>query len=124
MSAKYPIYEFASFIDTNGSVRTEESIRHGTVLEEFTCDGQVELTVGDASIYKEEDWKYCFAVCANKTGGDEGKFWIGGDGILDPLKSEFTCNRDVVVTSSKAIAKIGKLYERIRQFLNLLETRK
>ena len=122
MSVEYGHYELASLIETHGSVSTEKSIWHGTVLKKSTCDGQIELTIGDASIYKEEDWKYCFAVCANKTGGDEGKFWIGGDGILDPLKSEFTCNRDVVVTSSKAIAKIGKLYERIRQFLHLLET--
>ena len=124
MSAEYGLYEIASLTETNGSVSTEESVRHRTVLEKSTCDSQVELTIGDASIYEEEDWKYGFAVCTNITGCDEGKFGIGGDRILDPLKSKFPCNRDVVITSSKAIAEIGKLYERIRQFLNLLETQK
>ena len=112
MSVEYGICEIASLRDAKGSVSTEESIRHGTVLEKSTCDGHVELTIGDASIYKEEDWKYGFAVCGSKTGCDEGKFGIGGNGILDPPISEFPCNRDVVVTSPKAIAKIGKLYER------------
>jgi hypothetical protein len=111
MSVKYGPYGIANFIETNGSVGTEESIRHGIVLEESTCDGQIELTMVVTSIYKEEDWNYGFAVRANITGCDEGKFGIGGDGILDPLKSEFSCNRDVVVTSSKAIAKFGELYE-------------
>jgi hypothetical protein len=68
VSAEYGRYEIASLVETNGSVGTEESIRHGAVLEESTCDGQVELTIGDASIYKEENWKYGFAVCANVTG--------------------------------------------------------
>ena len=111
MSVEYIPYGTANFIETNGSVSTEESIRHGIVLEESTCDGQVELTLVVASIYKEEDWKYGFAVCANITGCDEGKFGIGSDGILDPLKSEFPCNSEVVVAISKAIAKIGELYE-------------
>ena len=30
------------------------------------------------------------------TGWDQGKFGIGDNGILDPLKSEFPCNRDGV----------------------------
>ena len=68
MSAEYGRYWIVNVIETNGSVGTEESIRHGAVLEESTCDGQVELTIADASIYKEEDWKYGFAVCANITG--------------------------------------------------------
>ena len=124
MSAKYGRYWIVNLIETNGSVGTEESIRHGAVLEESTCDGQVELTIGDAPIYEEEEWKYTFSVCGKITGRDEGKFWIGGDGFLDPLISEFPCNRGVVVTTSKAIAEIGKLYERIRQLLDLLETQK
>ena len=124
MSAEYGPYEIANLVETNGSVGTEESIRHGTILEESTCDGQVELTVGDASIYKEEEWKYTFGICGEITWRDKGKFGIGGDGILDPLKSEFPCNCGVVVTSSKAIAEIGELYERIRQFVNLFETQK
>ena len=113
MSAEYGRYRIVKFIETNGFVGTEESIRYGGVLEEstVTCDGQVKLTIGDAPIYKEEHWKYGFAVCSSKTGRDEGEFGIGGDGILDPLKSEFPCNCDVVVTSPKAIAEIGKLYE-------------
>ena len=112
MSAEYNLCEIASLTEIYGSVSTEKSIRHGTILEKSTGDGQVKLTIGDASIYKEEDWKYGFAVCGSKTGCDEGKFGIGGDGIMDPLKSEFPCNRDVVVTSPKAIAEIGKLYKR------------
>jgi hypothetical protein len=112
VSVEYNLYEFGSLTETHGSVSTEKSIRHGTVLEKSTCYGQVELTIGVASIYKEEDWKYGFAVCGSKTGRDEGKFRIGGDGILDSLKSEFPCNRDVVVTSPKAIAEFDKLYER------------
>ena len=123
MSAEYGFYEIASLTETDRPVGTEESIRHGTVLEKSTCDGQVELTIRDASIHKEEDWKYGFAVCANITGRYEGKLGIGGDGILDPLKSEFPCNRDVVVASSETIAEIRKLYERIHQFLNILELR-
>ena len=121
VSFEYVPYGIANLIETNGLVGTEESIGHGTVLEESTCDGHVKLTIGDASIYKEEVWKYCFAVCAKIAGWDEGKFGIGGDGILNPLKSKFPCNRVVVVTSSIAIAEIDHLYERIRQFLNLLE---
>ena len=57
-----------NLIEANGSVSTEESIRHGTVLEESTCDGQVELSIGDASIYKEEEGKYIFTVCSKITG--------------------------------------------------------
>ena len=124
MSAEYGRYGTADLIEINGPVGTEESIRHGTVLEESTCGGQVELTIGDASIYEEEEWEYAFAVCGKITGRDEGKFGISGDGILDSLKSIFRCNRGIVVTSSKAIAEIGELYERIRQFLNLPETQK
>ena len=124
MSFEYGRYGIAKLVETNGSVGTEKSIGHGTVLEESACDGQVELTIGDASIYEEEEWKYRFAVCAKITGRDEGKLGIGGDGILDPLISEFPCNRVVVVTTSKAIAEIGELYKWIRQSLNLLKTRK
>jgi hypothetical protein len=62
VSAEYNIYETASITETNGSVSTEKSIRKGAVLEKSTCDSHVELTIGDASIYKEEDWKYGFAV--------------------------------------------------------------
>ena len=68
MSAEYGIHEIASLIEVNGSVGTEESIRHGTVLEKSTCDSQIELTMVFTSIYKEEDGKYGFAVCANITG--------------------------------------------------------
>ena len=68
MSAEYGLYEIASLTEANGSVCTKETFRHGTVLEESTCDGQVELTIGDTSIYEEEDWKYGFAECANITG--------------------------------------------------------
>ena len=117
MSFEYGRYGAADVIEINGSVGTEESLRHGTVLEKSTCDGQVELTIRNASIYKEEEWKYAFGVCGEITRCDERKFGIGGDGILDPLKSEFSCNRSVVVTSPKANAEIGELYERIRQFL-------
>jgi hypothetical protein len=106
----------------NGSVGTKESIRKRTVLEKSTCDGQVQLSIRDASIYKEEEWKYAFGVCSKITRRDEGKFGIGGDGILNPLKSKFPSNRCVVFTSSKANAEIRELYERICQFLNLLET--
>ena len=119
MSIEDGRYGIANLNETNGSIGTEEPIRHGTVLEESTCDGQVELTIRDASIHKEEDWKYGFAVCANITGRYEGKLGIGGDGILDPLKSEFPCNRSIVVSSSKAITEIGELYKSNRQLLNL-----
>ena len=57
-----------NLIETNGSVGTEESIRHGAVLEESTCDGQVELSIRDASIYEEEEWEYAFSVCGKITG--------------------------------------------------------
>ena len=124
MSTEDGRYGIVDLVETNGSVGTEETIRHGAVLEESTCDGQVELTIGDASIYEEEEWKYAFGVCGEITGCNEGKLGIGCDGILDPLISEFPCNRGVVITSSKAIAKIGELYERIRQFLSLLEIQK
>ena len=90
MSAEYDHYKIVNLV--NGSFSTEESIRHGTVLEESTCDGQVQLAIGDASIYEEEEWKYAFTVCSKITGRDEVKFGIGGNGILDPLKSEFRCN--------------------------------
>ena len=124
MSDEYGRYRVVSFFKTDGSVGTEETIRHGAVLEKSTCDGQVELAIGDASIYEEEERKYAFSVCGKITGRNEGKFGIGGDGILDPLKSEFPCNRGVVVTSSKANTEVGELYERDRQFLDLLETQK
>jgi hypothetical protein len=119
VSAEYSRYRIVNFIETNGSVGTEESIRHGAVLEESTCDGQVKLTIGDASIYEEEEWKYALGVCGKITGRYEGKFGIGGDGILDPLISEFPCSRGVVVTSSKAIAEIGELYDRNPSVLEL-----
>ena len=115
-------YGSGNLFETNGLVGTEESIRHGAVLEKSTCDGQVELTIGDASIYEEEGWKYAFSVCGKITGRDEGKFGIGGDRILDSLKSEFSCNRFVIATSSKVIAEIRELYEKICHFLNLLES--
>ena len=109
MSFEYGRYGTANFIEIHGSIRTEESIRHFTVLEKSTRNGQVELTIGDASIYKEEEREYAFSVCGKITRRDEGKFGVGGDGILDPLKSEFPCNRGVVVTSSKANTEIGEL---------------
>ena len=112
MSFKDRCQGSANLIETNGLVGTEEPIGHGAVLEESTSDGQVELTIGDASIYEEEEWKYAFGVCGKITGRDEGKFGIGGDRVLDPLKSEFSCNRFVIVTSSKTIAEIGELYEK------------
>ena len=68
MSAKYVSYGIVNLIETNGSVGTEKSIRHGAVLEESTCDGQVELTIRDASIYREEEWKYGFSVCGKIPG--------------------------------------------------------
>ena len=52
MSTKDGRNEIVNLIETNGSVGTDESIRHGAVLEESTCDGQVEFTIGDRSIYK------------------------------------------------------------------------
>jgi hypothetical protein len=99
-----------NLIETNRSVGTEESVWHGVVLEESACNGQVELTIGNASIYEEEEWKYCFGVCGKITRCDEGKFGIGGDGILDLVISEFPSNRSIVLTSSKSIAEIGELY--------------
>ena len=70
MSAEYGRYRIVKFIETNGFVGTEESIRYGGVLEEstVTCDGQVKLAIGDTSIYEEEEWKYAFRVCSKITG--------------------------------------------------------
>ena len=61
-------YGIDNLIEINGSVGTEESIGHGAVLEEPTCDSQVELTIREASIYEEKKWKYAFGVCAKITG--------------------------------------------------------
>jgi len=36
-------------------------------LEESTRNGQVELAIGDASIYEEEEWEYCLGVCGKVT---------------------------------------------------------
>jgi hypothetical protein len=107
MSIEHDRCRTVNLVGTNRSVGTEESVRHGVVLEESACNGQVELTIGDASIYEEKEWKYCFGVCSKITRCDEGKLGIGGDGILDPLISKFPCNRDIVDTSSKSITEIG-----------------
>ena len=109
MSIEHDGRGIVNLVETNSSVGTEESVRHGVVLEESTGNGQVELAIGDASIYEEEEWKYCFGVCGEITRCDEGKFRISGDGILNPVISEFPSNSGIVVAVSKSIAEIGEL---------------
>ena len=67
MSIEDGRYGTTNLLEINGSIGTEESIGEGAVLEEPTCNGQVELTIGDATIYKEEEWEYAFGVCGKIT---------------------------------------------------------
>ena len=50
MSTEDGRHGIVNLSDTNGSVGTEEPIRHGAIPEESTCNlnGRVGLTIGDA----------------------------------------------------------------------------
>ena len=74
------------------SIRAEEPIRHTTKLEKATRDIYIQLAIILATIDKEVDREDSVSISTNVPRCDEGKFWIGSDGVLNTVEAVLGCD--------------------------------
>jgi len=69
------------------NVGSEKAVGHPAILVESPRNVDIEIARGVAPVDEERDGEDGIGVGREVSRGDEGKLWIGGDGVLDALPS-------------------------------------
>jgi hypothetical protein len=76
-------------------VPPEEAIRHRAILEEATCDREVELLVLHAAIDKEGGGEDGLGVNGSVAGEDKGEIRVARDRLLNAMVAVFSCGAEI-----------------------------
>jgi len=80
-------------------------------LEETACYSQIQLAISLSSIDEEIDGEDGFSIGSEETRGDERERGVVLHGILVEEVPEFSCDRQVIFSSSKFVAEADEILE-------------